>query len=177
MTSFSAKSGIDLLLVYMPLLGAAIGLTSSQVGILLGISSTGALLARAATPVFVKRVPPLRLTVIATAVAAACLLALAVSDDLPLMIVAMSVLGFALGLSQTTTIDWVVDLVEDTSKIRPRPAPGDQSPWPDRGAGGGRRGVGVARSSDRLRDAGGGDVRHRGAGLVSERRGPQSSAS
>ena len=57
MTSFSAKSGVDLLLVYVPLLGVAVGLTSSQVGILLGISSTGALLARAATPFFVRRIP------------------------------------------------------------------------------------------------------------------------
>ena len=70
MTSFSAKSGIDLLLVYVPLLGAAVGLTSSQVGILLGISSSGALLARAATPFFVRRIPSVRLTVVATAVAA-----------------------------------------------------------------------------------------------------------
>ena len=60
MTSFSAKSGIDLLLVYVPLLGAAVGLTSSQVGILLGISSSGALLARAATPLFVRRIPTLQ---------------------------------------------------------------------------------------------------------------------
>jgi MFS family permease len=32
------------------------------------------------------------------------------------MVVAMSVLGFALGLSQTTTMDWVVNLVDDTSR-------------------------------------------------------------
>jgi branched-subunit amino acid ABC-type transport system permease component len=95
---------------------AAIGLTPSQVGLLLGISSTGALLARAATPIFVRRIPTLRLTVIATAVAAGCLVVLAVSDDLVPMILAMSVLGFALGLSQTTTMDWVVNLVDDTSR-------------------------------------------------------------
>jgi MFS family permease len=116
MTSFSAKSGIDLLLVYMPLLGASVGLTSSQVGILLGISSSGALLARAATPLFVRRIPTLKLTVVATVVAASCLLIVAMSHNLTPMMVAMSVLGFALGLSQTTTMDWVVDLVDDTSR-------------------------------------------------------------
>ncbi|HET7665459.1 MAG TPA: MFS transporter [Mycobacterium sp.] len=116
MTSFSAKSGVDLLLVYVPLLGVAVGLTSSQVGILLGISSSGALLARAATPFFVRRIPSVRLTVVATAVAAACLLVLAVSGNVTAMMVAMSVLGFALGLSQTTTMDWVVNLVDDTSR-------------------------------------------------------------
>ena len=116
MTSFSAKSGSDLLLVYMPLLGAVVGLTSAQVGILLGINSTGALVARAATPFFVRRIPNLRLTVIATVVAASCLLVVALSHQLVVMIVAMSVLGFALGLSQTTTMDWVVNLVDDTSR-------------------------------------------------------------
>ncbi len=116
MTSFSAKSGIDLLLVYVPLLGAVVGLTSSQVGMLLGISSSGALLARAATPFFVRRIPTLRLTVVATVVAASCLLVLAGSHNLAPMMVAMSVLGFALGLSQTTTMDWVVNLVDATSR-------------------------------------------------------------
>nr|WP_272938807.1 MFS transporter [Mycolicibacterium agri] len=116
MTSFSAKSGIDLLLVYVPLLGASVGLTSSQVGILLGISSSGALLARAATPWFVRRVPTLNLTVVATAVAASCLLVVALSHALTPMMLAMSVLGFALGLTQTTTMDWVVGLVDDTSR-------------------------------------------------------------
>jgi MFS family permease len=116
MTSFSAKSGIDLLLVYVPLLGASIGLTSSQVGIVLGISSSGALLARAATPWFVRRIPTLNLTVVATVVAAICLLVVALSHNLTPMMLAMSVLGFALGLSQTTTMDWVVDLVDDTSR-------------------------------------------------------------
>jgi MFS family permease len=116
MTSFSAKSGVDLLLVYVPLLGAVVGLTSSQVGILLGISSSGALLARAATPFFVRRIPNLRLTVVATMVAATCLLVVALSHNMAPMMVAMSLLGFALGLSQTTTMDWVVNLVDDTSR-------------------------------------------------------------
>jgi len=41
---------------------------------------------------------------------------LAVTSNLAPMMVAMSVLGFALGLSQTTTMDWVVNLVDDTSR-------------------------------------------------------------
>ena len=41
---------------------------------------------------------------------------LAVSGNVAPMMVAMSVLGFALGLSQTTTMDWVVNLVDDTSR-------------------------------------------------------------
>lgn len=116
MTSFSAKGGNDLLLVYVPLLGASVGLTSSQVGILLGISGGGALFARAATPWFVRRIPSVNLTVVATAVAAVCLLIVGLSHNLTPMMLAMSVLGFAIGLTQTTTMDWVVDLVDDTSR-------------------------------------------------------------
>jgi MFS family permease len=116
MTSFSAKSGIDLLLVYLPLLGAAVGLTPSQVGLLLGISSTGAVLARAATPVLVRWIPTLRLTIIATAMASGCLVLIAYSSSMFPLIIAMAILGFALGLSQTTTMDWVVNLVDETSR-------------------------------------------------------------
>ena len=116
MTSFSAKGANDLLLVYVPLLGASVGLTSSQVGILLGISSSGALFARAATPWFVRRIPSVNLTVVATVVAALCLLIVGLSHNLTPMMLAMSVLGFAIGLTQTTTMDWVVDLVDDTSR-------------------------------------------------------------
>jgi MFS family permease len=116
MTSFSAKGANDLLLVYVPLLGASVGLTSSQVGILLGISSSGALFARAATPWFVRRIASVNLTVVATVVAALCLLIVGLSHNLTPMMLAMSVLGFAIGLTQTTTMDWVVDLVDDTSR-------------------------------------------------------------
>lgn len=116
MTSFSAKGANDLLLVYVPLLGASVGLTSSQVGILLGISSSGALLARAATPWFVRRIASVNLTVVATVIAALCLLIVGLSHNLTPMMLAMSVLGFAIGLTQTTTMDWVVDLVDDTSR-------------------------------------------------------------
>jgi predicted MFS family arabinose efflux permease len=116
MTSFSAKSGMDLLLVYVPLLGAVVGLTSSQVGILLGINSGGALLARAATPFFVRRISNLRLTVVATVIASSCLFAVGLNHQVVVMALVMALLGFALGLSQTTTMDWVVNLVDDTSR-------------------------------------------------------------
>jgi predicted MFS family arabinose efflux permease len=116
MTSFSAKSGTDLLLVYMPLLGAAIGLTPLQVGVLLGLSYTGAVLARATTPLFLRRVPILTLTVLATFVASICLAVLALNHNLVPLLIAMSLLGFVLGISQTTTMGWVIDLVDDTSR-------------------------------------------------------------
>jgi MFS family permease len=115
-TSFSAKGASDLLLVYMPVLGLAIGLSSQEVGVLLGISSAGALVARASTPFFARRVPEVRLTNRATVVAALCVLGLTSTDRLTVLVPLSVILGFALGLTQTTTMAWVVGLVEDTSR-------------------------------------------------------------
>ncbi len=115
-TSFTAKSGVDLLLVYVPVLGVATGLSSSQVGVLLGLSSGGALFARAGTAALLRRLGTVPLTAAATSVASACLVVVATSDPFPVLCAAMTVLGFALGLSQTTTLNWVVDLVDHRSR-------------------------------------------------------------
>jgi MFS family permease len=158
MTSFSAKGGNDLLLVYVPLLGASVGLSSSQVGILLGISSSGALLARAATPWFVRRIPSVNLTVVATVIAALCLLIVALSHNLTPMMLAMSVLGFALGLTQTTTMDWVVDLLGARHARRDQPRRSDVHPRR------GGRGVTVVRCRGGVRAAGARHAGDRGRG-------------
>ena len=115
-TSFSAKSGVDLLLVYMPVLGVAAGLSSSQVGVLLGLSSGGALLGRAGTASLVRRYGTVPLTATATIVASLCLVVVAATGPFAVLCAAMAVLGCALGLSQTTTMDWVVDLVDHQSR-------------------------------------------------------------
>ena len=77
----------------------------------------------------------------------------------------MSVLGFALGLSQTTTMDWVVDLVDDTSRgsalgLRVATNRLGQT-FILAAAGAVSR---VVRSPGGLRAAGGGDVGTAGAG-------------
>lgn len=115
-TSFSAKGAVDLLLVYMPVLGLALGLSPKEVGFLLGVSAGGALAARAATPLLVRRTSVVRLTTTTTTVAALCVLALPASSSLGVLVIVSAVLGLALGLAQTTTLDWVVALVDDTSR-------------------------------------------------------------
>lgn len=115
-TSFSAKGATDLLLVFMPVLGLAVGLTSQEVGILLGTSAAGAMFARGSTPLLARRISVVQLTNRATIVAAVCVLGLAATDRLSVLLVLAAVLGFALGLTQTTTMAWVVGLVDDTSR-------------------------------------------------------------
>jgi predicted MFS family arabinose efflux permease len=116
LTSFSAKGAADLMLVYMPLLGIALGFSAQEVGMLLGISSGGAMFARAGTPLLARRMPVLKLTTRATVVAALCLLALPLSERFAVLAVLSALLGFSLGLTQTTTMAWVVGLVGDTSR-------------------------------------------------------------
>lgn len=115
-TSFSAKGTVDLLLVYMPLLGVSLGLSSYEVGLLLGVSSAGAMAARAGTPFLVRRTSVIGLTTTCTAIAGVCVLGLGVTGSLAALFVISAVLGVVLGLTQTTTLDWVVGLVDDTSR-------------------------------------------------------------
>ena len=116
LTSFSAKGAVDLMLVYMPLLGVALGLSAREVGVLLGVSSGAALLARATTPWVVRGKSMRAVTNVATAVAAVCVLLLPAGNSLITLGAVSAVLGYALGLTQTTTMDWVVGLVADTSR-------------------------------------------------------------
>jgi predicted MFS family arabinose efflux permease len=116
MTSFSAKGAADLLLVYLPILGLSLGLHPGQIGLLLGLSSVGAMAARASTPLLVRGSSVRSVTTRATAVAALCVLLLPFSDELLVLIAACVVLGYMLGLTQTTTMDWVVGLVDHTSR-------------------------------------------------------------
>jgi len=114
--SFSSKGTVDLLLVYMPVLGVSLGLSPYEVGLLLGVSSAGAMAARAGTPFLVRRTSVVELTTTCTAVAAVCVLALPVVGWVPALFVISAALGIVLGLTQTTTLDWVVGLVDDTSR-------------------------------------------------------------
>ncbi len=74
------------------------------------------MLARAGTPALARRTPAVQLTNRATVVAGMCVLGLAASDQLAVLLALSAVLGFAIGLTQTTTMDWVVALVDDTSR-------------------------------------------------------------
>lgn len=114
--SFSAKGTVDLLLVYMPLLGVSLGLSPKAVGLLLGASSAGAMAARAGTPFLVRRTSVVGLTTTCTGIAAVCVLGLPMVESVPVLFILSGMLGLVLGLTQTTTLDWVVGLVDDTSR-------------------------------------------------------------
>jgi MFS family permease len=102
-------TALDLLVVYLPLIGAERHVDASDIGMLLAIRSVAALVAR----VFYSRLIVLlgrqRLTLVSISVAAAAFVVLAV-PSLPLMYLAIITVGLGLGIASTTTLSGIVDL-------------------------------------------------------------------
>jgi MFS family permease len=116
LASFASKGTADLLLAYLPLLGAALGIGATGVGVLLSVNAAASLLSRAAMPWLVRRVARVRLVVVSTVVSAVCV-ALLPFGGVPLLLAApMAALGFLLALTQTITMVWVVALVPADSR-------------------------------------------------------------
>ncbi|MPZ83753.1 MAG: MFS transporter [Actinophytocola sp.] len=116
LASFAAKGSADLLLAYLPLLGAAVGIGATGVGLLLSLNAAGSFLSRAAMPWLVRRVRPLRLVVVSTAASAVFVALLPLGRDLAVLAGPMALLGFLLALTQTITMVRVVALVPEHSR-------------------------------------------------------------
>jgi MFS family permease len=109
MASVVTVTSLDLLVVYLPLIGAERHVDASDIGMLLAIRSLAALVAR----VFYSRLIVLlgrqRLTLVSISVAAAAFTVMAV-PSLPLMYLAIITVGLGLGIASTTTLSGIVDL-------------------------------------------------------------------
>jgi MFS family permease len=109
MASVVTVTSLDLLVVYLSLIGAERNVDASDIGMLLAIRSVAALVAR----VFYSRLIVLlgrqRLTLVSIAVAAAAFAVLAV-PSLPLMYLSIITVGLGLGIASTTTLSGIVDL-------------------------------------------------------------------
>jgi MFS family permease len=109
MASVVTVTSLDLLVIYLPLIGAERHVGASDIGMLLAIRSVAALVAR----VFYSRLIVLlgrrRLTLVSISVAAAAFAVLAV-PSLPLMYLAIITVGLSLGIASTTTLSGIVDL-------------------------------------------------------------------
>jgi MFS family permease len=102
-------TSLDLLLIYLPLIGAERHVDASDIGMLLAIRAIAALVARAFYARLMVGLGRQRLTLASIAVAAAAFLVLAV-PSLPLMYLAIIVIGLGLGIASTTTLSGIVDL-------------------------------------------------------------------
>ena len=107
--SIVTVTAADLMLIYLPLLGAERHIDASHVGFLLVVKSLAALVARAAyaklIAVFGRR--PLTLS---SSLVAAGAFALLVVPSLPVMYIAAIAIGLGLGVASTLTLSAVADI-------------------------------------------------------------------
>jgi MFS family permease len=115
MASVVTVTSLDLLVVYLPLIGAERHVDASDVGMLLGIRSVAALVARAFYSRLIVMLGRRLLTLASIAAAAAGFAALA-APSLPLMYLAIITIGISLGIASTTTMSGIVDLAPPAAR-------------------------------------------------------------
>jgi MFS family permease len=109
-SSVVTVTALDLLVIYLPALGAERQIDANNIGLLLTVRSVASLVSRVfyARAIFAIGRSPLTLT--SMLASAAGFLVLAIPLSLPEMYVALIVLGFAMGIASTLTISGVVHL-------------------------------------------------------------------
>jgi MFS family permease len=106
-TASASTSVVDVLLIFLPLLGTQNGMTPSQIGILLGIRSASSMLVRGVLGQISRRFGmrfTLEAGVIVTLVS--CVLLIYVTDFWIIAAI-LAVAGFAMGIGQPMTMAWV----------------------------------------------------------------------
>jgi len=100
----------DLLVIYLPLLGAANAITARDIGTLLTVRSAFSLVSRMGYVRVIRLVGRGRLTLLSMLGASIGFACLALPIPLTAMFVAMTVMGFSLGIATTLSLTNVVDL-------------------------------------------------------------------
>lgn len=103
----SVTAVIDVMLVFLPLLGRQLGYSATEVGALLAIRAGAAMIIRLVLGPISKRLG-MRITLdLGSAVSAAALVAIAFSSNFWLLAALMFVSGFSTGIGQPVTMAWV----------------------------------------------------------------------
>jgi MFS family permease len=102
-------TSLDLLVVYLPLIGAERQVNASDIGMLLTIRAVASLVARAFFARLVMLFGRQQLTFVSIGLAAAAFALLAV-PSLVVMYVAVIAIGLGLGIASTTTLSGIVDM-------------------------------------------------------------------
>jgi predicted MFS family arabinose efflux permease len=110
LTSVMIATASDLVVIYLPLLGAERSIDVAAIGLLLTVRAAASMVSRVLYPRFVRRIDRKRLMVASTFAGALSFLGLAIPMPLPLVYVAMAVMGFSLGLAMTLSMTSVVEL-------------------------------------------------------------------
>jgi MFS family permease len=103
-------TALDLLVIYMPALGAERHIDATNIGLLLTVRSAASLVSRVFYSRLIFAVGRAPLTLVSMLVSAAAFGALAMPLSLPAMYAVMVVLGFGMGIASTLTLSGVVYL-------------------------------------------------------------------
>jgi MFS family permease len=108
-------TSLDLLVVYLPLLGAERQVDANAIGLLLAARSVAALVARLFYARLLILFGRFWLSLVSISIAAAAFVALT-APWLPLMYLAVVAIGIGLGIGSTTTLSGVVDLAPEAAR-------------------------------------------------------------
>ncbi len=108
-TSIAVVTGIDLLIVYLPVIGESRGISPGVVGVLLSIRAAGGLASRVCLPLLLRRCQRNDILVAALSFAGAAMVGVAFTSSVAGLALFIAVIGFALGLGAPVTIAWVTD--------------------------------------------------------------------
>jgi len=109
-SSVVTVTALDLLVIYLPALGAERQIDASDIGLLLTARSVASLVSRAFYSRLIFAVGRLPLTLASMLSSALGFLVLAIALPLPMMYAVLVLLGFAMGIASTLTISGVVHL-------------------------------------------------------------------
>lgn len=109
--SLSFVACINVLIVYLPVLGEQRGLSASMVGILLAFRAAASMLSRAWVSGLVRLLGRQRLLVASMLVAAAGVALVPLPRDIVLVGLLFTVTGFFLGVGSPLTLTWIAQLV------------------------------------------------------------------
>ena len=109
-SSVVTVTALDLLVIYLPALGAERQIDSSHIGLLLTVRSVASLVSRVFYARLIYAIGRMPLTLTSMLASAAGFLVLAIPLSLPAMYGVLVALGFAMGIASTLTISGVVHL-------------------------------------------------------------------
>lgn len=110
LTGVAVMAGLDLITIYLPLLGSARGIDASIIAALMTVRAAAALLSRASYGYIVERFDRnlfLALTLVASGLAC---LGLVVPIPVPLLFPLIAVYGFGLGVALPITLGWITEI-------------------------------------------------------------------
>lgn len=98
---------VDVVLIFLPLLGREVGIGVTEVGILLAIRSVASMAVRALLGQITKLLGLKNILLCGATVTLASMVALALTDNFWIISIIMLVSGFAMGIGQPATMAWV----------------------------------------------------------------------